>query len=235
MIKIGKIEAQLIDSGYNTAKFNMDYDLELIEKVKKSGNSYFRIYGWKPWALSLGKNQSDEKIERNKLERNSFDLVRRPTGGRAVFHANELTYSFVTDLSNKNHHIIYKDVHLFFEHIFNELGVKTDFAKGETKLNQFYKNELSESCFASSARYELTIEGKKLVGSAQRIIDNILLQHGSIPIDNSYLKIADFQKSIDSLKIRSFLEKNSTCLSKANKAIDYNKIREFILDLDSKA
>ncbi|MDC1068318.1 lipoate--protein ligase family protein [Candidatus Kapabacteria bacterium] len=223
MIEIGKYKAVLENSGANTGSFNMGYDLKLLEKVRESEIPIFRTYFWNPWAISLGKNQKSDGFDLAKLSRDGYDIVTRPTGGRAVFHGNELTYSFICKLQDVSHHDIYRDIHLFFEKVFNDLGIKSDFAKGDIKLSDFYNNKLSASCFASSARYELTINNKKVVGSAQRVIDGFLLQHGSIPIDDSYLKIADYQKGIEPDKIRSFLSKISTSVNeniKGNIAYD---------------
>lgn len=225
------MKCDLINSGYSNAEYNMNFDRDLVEKVRSSGTPIFRIYGWQPWALSLGKNQSEENFDLEKLKNDGFDIVKRPTGGRAVFHSNEITYALVCKLNGESHHEIYKKVHYFFEEIFSELGIKTDFAKGDIKLNEFYKNELSASCFASSARYELTIDNKKVVGSAQRVIDGVLLQHGSIPLDSNYLRVADYQKNIDREKVRDFLGKISTHLS-TSKNVTFNEIVQIIKSKD---
>jgi lipoate-protein ligase A len=76
----------------------MDLDISNALKLVEDNKSQFpllRIYGWKPWAISLGKNQIDTSINYQECSIRGIDIVRRPTGGRAVLHANELTY-FVT-------------------------------------------------------------------------------------------------------------------------------------------
>src|SRR5580704_1827882 len=77
----------------------MDYDLNLVEKCKNEDSAFLRIYGWKPWAISLGYNQNkspkDLSINYSRCKEDGLDVVQRPTGGRAVLHSQELTYSIV--------------------------------------------------------------------------------------------------------------------------------------------
>lgn len=174
--------------------FNMEKDVDLMKSHTNSSLPVFRLYTWNPWCLSLGYNQKDESILIDKLKADGYDLVRRPTGGRGVFHANELTYSIITKLDNiRTKTFVYQEVHTLISEVLRRLGVEVDFVKTDPNFKQFYKSdERSVSCFASSARYELTYENKKIVGSAQRVFGDILLQHGSILLDRGFEKIADY-------------------------------------------
>jgi lipoate-protein ligase A len=174
--------------------FNMERDVQLTRDFALGDKSIFRLYSWAPWCLSLGYNQKDDNILQDKLWDDGFGLVRRPTGGRAVFHANELTYSVITNIdSTKTKTLVYQEVHTLIANVLQDLGVQVDFVKTNLDFKNFYKSdERSVSCFASSARYELTYNNKKLVGSAQRIFGNVLLQHGSILLDRGYERIADY-------------------------------------------
>ncbi|RPI67736.1 MAG: hypothetical protein EHM43_06735, partial [Ignavibacteriae bacterium] len=79
--------------GSSTGAQNMARDLELLEMVRSGGlDLAFRTYTWDPWAVSLGKHQQTEAIDVAETQRRGFDIVHRPTGGRAVLHARELTY-----------------------------------------------------------------------------------------------------------------------------------------------
>ena len=83
-----------IDSGFNTGLFNMQFDLELANKCSND-ESFFRIYRWNPYCISIGANQSFNDINLEKTLRDGIDVVKRPTGGRAILHAEELTYSVI--------------------------------------------------------------------------------------------------------------------------------------------
>jgi len=185
-----------LDIDFNkTGKFNMEKDIEnaglLIDnKIKPT----LRLYTWKPFCLSLGYNQNDDNIDKAKLNKSGFDIVRRPTGGRAVLHANELTYSIVHPISQDYAPSdLYRDIHILFAEAFKINGIETDLVKTNPDFKKFYKSdERSVSCFASSARYELSYKEKKIVGSAQRKMSNIVLQHGSILIGRGYERLSEF-------------------------------------------
>jgi lipoyl(octanoyl) transferase len=86
-----------LETGFNTGKFNMEFDLSLINNCRDD-EAYFRLYRWKPYCISLGANQSNDSIDNGKASINNIDVVKRPTGGRAILHAEELTYSVVYPL-----------------------------------------------------------------------------------------------------------------------------------------
>lgn len=178
-----------------TGKYNMDKDLKnagllINNKIQPT----FRLYTWEPFCVSLGYNQKDDNINKQAIEESNSELVRRPTGGRAVYHANELTYSIVHKVSNEYTPTdLYRDIHILFAEAFKKSGIETDLVKTNPDFKKFYNSdERSVSCFASSARYELSFNERKIVGSAQRKMENIVLQHGSILIDKGYEKLSDF-------------------------------------------
>ena len=82
----------------NTGKFNMDFDIALARKCAED-EAYFRIYTWKPYCISLGANQNFDDINIMKAEEDNIHVVKRPTGGRAILHAEEITYSVVIPVS----------------------------------------------------------------------------------------------------------------------------------------
>ena len=84
------------NTGTSSGVFNMEYDEALARTLMDgSGNPTIRVYGWQPYAISLGWNQSLDEIDVERTKSEGVDVVRRPTGGRAILHANELTYSVV--------------------------------------------------------------------------------------------------------------------------------------------
>ena len=185
---------RFIDTGYNTGKFNMDFDLELVNNFV-SNSPVVRVYRWKPYCISLGANQDFHSINQKKTEKDSLDIVKRPTGGRAILHAEELTYSVVYPvldfISPKQ---IYREINLalkdglkYYNSIFEEIELEHT----QPHFPSFYKDEKSNLCFAVSAMNELNFNGKKLVGSAQRKIGDVILQHGSILCGNYHRRIVD--------------------------------------------
>ncbi len=178
----GKYE--LITNGHSTGQFNMDFDMDRTRAVQ-SGQALpmFRLYGWEPWAVSLGAHQKESDISMEKCREHGVDLVRRPTGGRAVLHADEITYSAVLPLpEGMSVHDVYRELHVVLLRSLQALGcTNMEFEKSQPDFREFYKRSaLSTSCFASAARYEISEQGRKAVGSAQRLIGSVLLQHGSI-------------------------------------------------------
>ncbi len=96
------MEWHFINTGFHAGEFNMRFDMELAKKLQLGGIlPTLRVYGWKPWAVSLGYNQKKDDVHPDKCSEFGFDIVRRPTGGRAILHANELTYSVVMPAEGK--------------------------------------------------------------------------------------------------------------------------------------
>lgn len=224
-------KTKFIDSGFCDPQYNMDYDLSLVNELEKNDfEAYFRIYAWKPYAISLGMNQDENEIDNIYLDKDNYHLVRRPTGGRAVFHANELTYSYITNLDKYSKSEIYELIHIEFEKVLKDINIDSDFVKSNSDFRGIYKGGESRSlCFASSAKYEIEIDGKKIIGSAQRVIDNKLLQHGSIPIDKSHLNIVNYINVENKEKLRKILEMKSTEISTHNRDItDYFDFAEVV-------
>ena len=83
-----------LSSGTNSGRFNMETDLFLTEYCRPD-EAVFRLYRWEPYCISLGASQDDSIIIQNKTKKDNIDVVCRPTGGRAILHAEEITYSVV--------------------------------------------------------------------------------------------------------------------------------------------
>lgn len=228
-------EFSYYDTGYMTGEENMAWDIAKAKALQEGGDEEtFRVYAWKPWCVSLGNNQKSDGISKAKCDANGIDIVTRPTGGRAVLHANELTYSIIMKLSPElDRNKVYKDIHLFFIKIFAELGADLDFVRSTPNFNKFYKeSELAFACFASSAKYEVTLGDKKIVGSAQRVFGDVLLQHGSILLGAGHELLPDLLPIEDSDKIqraKDYLANETATLSQAcSREITYSECAESI-------
>ena len=83
-----------LSSGLNSGKFNMKTDLYLALNLEPD-EAIFRLYQWQPYCISLGANQDENIIDYEEAKRDSIDVVKRPTGGKAILHADEITYSVI--------------------------------------------------------------------------------------------------------------------------------------------
>jgi lipoate-protein ligase A len=172
------------------ADTNMQIDKLILEQsVKDNLAPTLRLYGWKSPSVTLGKNQSLEGVNKDFCAKNNIGTVHRPTGGRAVFHDVELTYSFVTPANFlANGHSVrssYKEISEALVIAFKNLGIDLSFPQ-DKKI--FPENGY---CMAVSTGSDLSYDGKKLIGSAQFRKQGYILQHGSILIELDRKIIAD--------------------------------------------
>ena len=162
---------------------NMQIDNNLLENAIKNQQKepVFRLYGWSPACVSLGRNQKSDFIDENFLRENKIDITKRLTGGRALLHDDEITYSFICPVSYlKNGCSViesYKEISQILINAFQKVGIELDF--GGVKK---YKGHL-DYCMLVSTGADLCWNGKKLIGSAQFRKNDYILQHGSILYD----------------------------------------------------
>ncbi|MFZ1289366.1 MAG: hypothetical protein WAR79_04720 [Melioribacteraceae bacterium] len=185
----------LIEYQTFTGKFNMDFDLQLVKNCS-SEEAFLRFYGWNPYCISIGANQSYDDINKNLAKINNIEIVKRPTGGRAILHSEELTYSVVIP-NNKNvsGRIIYEQISEAIVGGLRNFDPELNSVILENQQPNFSEllNEPSGAlCFASTAKSEIKFNGKKVVGSAQRKIGDKILQHGSILIGKNHKNIVDY-------------------------------------------
>lgn len=181
-----------IDSGYQTPAYNMAMDETLLHW--HSGGRIppvLRFYGWAPAGISIGFFQGvNGVIDVDNATRAGIPLVRRLTGGQAVLHEHELTYSiFVSEADSKMPKTV-KEAYLVLSKGLKEgyqrLGIPAEFA-----LPADGEKGGSANCFEKPSWYELTIDGKKAAGSAQTRKGGVILQHGSVPLKIDEEKLFD--------------------------------------------
>jgi lipoate-protein ligase A len=174
----------------------MKRDEAMARACLNDGIPRVRLYTWDPWTLSLGYNQADDAATAEVLARRRYGLVRRPTGGRAVFHAEELTYAVAMRADGASVHQTYADISGALLEGLKAFGCRDiEFSRSQPDFRAHYEAEDSVSCFSASALNELAWRGRKLVGSAQRRYGPALLQHGSLLIGDAHLEIVDFLHS----------------------------------------
>lgn len=215
---------QFINTGLADGEFNMKYDIELAEKLlRREILPTVRVYGWKPWTVSLGYNQSEEDIDSTKCYEYGVGVVRRPTGGRAILHANEVTYSVVMFADGKGITEIYSLISRALVAGLSAVCSKVSYETSQPNFRQLYRKQESIPCFSSSARYEVQIDNKKLVGSAQRRFSHpegsdVVLQHGSILLGPEHMLLSELLRLDDEAvrkAIRTDFEQKTIDLSTA--------------------
>ena len=136
-----------------------------------------RFYTWSPAAISLGRNQRSWPIhwQNATWQQQSVDLVRRPTGGRAVLHEGDLTYAIALSMPTGNRRQAYEDLCQFLMQGWQKLGIQLQFGQARRSYTS------TANCFSTATRADLVLSnGYKLVGSAQAWQDHVVLQHGSM-------------------------------------------------------
>lgn len=192
-----------------TGKENMQIDSDLLDFTIKNElkEPIFRLYGWKPACVSLGRNQKDDFLDYEFLKLKNIDVVRRLTGGRALLHDNEITYSFICPesfLQNGSHIISsYKEISQILIDKFKKLGIDLDFGASKPIKTGF------DYCMLISTGADLCYKEKKLIGSAQCRSHGYILQHGSILYDyNKKLLEEIFKEKVSTDEITSIKEIN---------------------------
>lgn len=168
---------KLIRYSEHTGRENMQIDNDILEKCikDKSTEPVVRLYGWKPRCISLGRNQKLNFPTQN------IDIVRRLTGGRALLHDNEITYSYTCPIkiipNGESVTESYKYISGILIDFFKTLGVNLDFGENKKISTHF------DYCMLISTGADVCYQGKKIIGSAQCRKQGYILQHGSILFD----------------------------------------------------
>jgi lipoyl(octanoyl) transferase len=179
-----------LDTGSNLGSYNMAVDEELLGRAQMGDRvPVLRFYGWNPPAVSLGRFQKiEEAVNIEACRRCGFDIVRRITGGRAVLHRYELTYSVISRTDNPlfppNVHGTYKVIAEGLLEGLRNLSISAEIVSRASRHAHLVETRANgPSCFSSPSWYEIVVNGKKIIGSAQRRLSVAFLQHGSILID----------------------------------------------------
>ncbi|MEW6093140.1 MAG: lipoate--protein ligase family protein [Chloroflexota bacterium] len=170
--------------------WNMAVD-EAILAAAGRGESLptLRLYAWEPACLSLGYAQPVRDVDRERLHARGWDLVRRPTGGRAVLHVDELTYSVTGPLDEPRlaGTVLesYNRLAAALTEALRTLGLPVQVQEHSKSASR----TANPVCFEMPSTYEITVNGKKLVGSAQARRKEGVLQHGSLPLTGDLRRI----------------------------------------------
>jgi len=181
---------RLIKSSPARGAWNMAVDEAILESVMRSDSlPTLRLYAWDPPCLSLGRAQPFTDVDVTRLESHGWEAVRRMTGGRAILHTDELTYSVIAPIDeprvagpllesyNRLAGALLAAVH--------DLGLPVEMKEGKAEGN----GTPNPVCFEVPSTYEITVNGKKLIGSAQARRREGVLQHGSLPLTGDLTRI----------------------------------------------
>lgn len=214
----------IIETPAMTGTENMNYDLKLLDNyINNNTEPFLRFYIWNPPTLSLGRSQNINEINIDKCEKYGIDIIKRPTGGKAVLHQGELTYSFT---AGKKHGLpdnifdsyieISKALIKGLEYFSN----KYKFLIGDKPVKDYTNNSF---CFSTSIVTDINYEGRKLVGSAQIRKGENFLQHGSILINQDF----SILKELFNSEIETY---NLINLSEIIESVDSEKLKKCIVE-----
>lgn len=202
---------RLIDTGSHSGKENMAIDEALFRCFDPaSSQPVLRLYGWQPVALSLGRFQkASDDLELERCAADDLTVVRRITGGGAIYHADELTYSLVCSPEQIPAAASVKEsfrvLTSFLLDFYRVLGLQADYAVDSAPAGSRL-GQRTPLCFAGQERYDIMVSGRKIGGNAQRRSRQVIFQHGSIPLADRvadglvYLKQQPEQMAVTSLR-----------------------------------
>lgn len=187
---------------------SMNLDAALLNDAKSPDFvPMLRFYDWLNPTLTIGYGQPRSDIDFDALKLDGVDFAVRPTGGRAVLHWDEITYSIILPsghpISESSVLESYHAISVGLADGLRRLGIEAEISRGESGGHK------NPSCFSSTSRYEVSVGGKKLIGSAQRRKNGALLQQGSIPIGGEFRNL---DKYLVNSEIDTELSKKAACI-----------------------
>jgi lipoate-protein ligase A len=178
-----KVSWQLLIDPPRAGYENMARDQGLLDLADHHGMAVLRLYNWDPYCISFGRNEpAGRRYDREHIASLGLDCVRRPTGGRAVWHARELTYAVASPVEVFGSlRDAYREIHLMLSGAVRRLGATPTLAGAQARGSSLD----SGACFASPAGGEVLVEGAKVIGSAQLQQGGAFLQHGSVLLEDT--------------------------------------------------
>src|SRR5215469_2821804 len=183
----------IVDTRPRTGAVNMAIDETIMEAVSAGGvPPTLRFYQWAPPCISLGKRQPLSGIDLERCRQDGVQVVRRPTGGLAILHTDELTYSLVTCPDDpRGGGAILDSYRKLSQGLMRGLELLRLKAQMQP-VSPGASHNASAACFEAPSAYEITVNGRKLIGSAQTRPHGKLLQHGSVPLTGDIGRLARY-------------------------------------------
>jgi lipoate-protein ligase A len=187
---------RLLNTGENDGPTNMAIDEAILRGVAEgSSPPTLRFFAWQPACLSLGQAQPAADIDLAACQARGIDIVRRPTGGRAILHVDELTYSVTArEDEPRVHGGIVESYRRLSEGLLAGL-MRIGLPVRQVERPDSHDRDQGPVCFESPSNYEIVFDSHKLVGSAQVRKSGVVLQHGTLPLVGDITRICEVLKS----------------------------------------
>ena len=213
----------------------MAADLHLLDMCVAEPILYLRVYTWVKPSITIGLLQKPEEVlDIDAINRDEVEWIRRPTGGRAVLHFEDLTYSCVFSQKVSALGTSIKETYALISRCLknglNRAGILSETHDSEDQFKEL-KREHKLPCFLAPNRDEIMVNGKKLVGSAQRRTLSSVLQHGSLPISEAYLRLPDYLNISDHDKTvqKQLLKKKTINIDAIQPGISFSDLAKHIV------
>ncbi|MDP8233828.1 MAG: lipoate--protein ligase family protein [Candidatus Saelkia tenebricola] len=216
---------RFISSGFSSPYMNMALDEAIFQSFSPGvSRPTIRIYGWRPFGFSFGFPQNiSDILNVEKCKKNNIPFVRRITGGGVIYHKNDISYSLICSKSDLDIEggILdsYKVINSFLIRFYKNLGL-------DAKFSGYKDSESSDGlCCKAKEVYDVILRGYKIGGSAQRRRKEVILQHGSIPLQGEFDSINDFFISNSEGEDKCFISLNEAL----GRKIDYPEAKELLI------
>jgi len=209
-----------VDGHGRSGAHNMALDDALLRHAGETGCAFLRLYRWSPACVSFGRNEPAlVRYDRAAIERRGLDVVRRPTGGRAVWHDDEVTYAVAAPVKVFGSlAAAYAEIHTRLAAALHALGACAELAPARRVSGLG-----AGACFSAPVGGEVTLQGRKVVGSAQMRLGSAFLQHGSILLGGS-------QAGIDAISRQPLANSSATSLSEAlARTVTFSEVAQAIV------
>jgi len=210
----------------------MAADLAMLEKAAQDGAAHLRLYTWDPPAVSLGCTQKPgEVLDFDALRRDGVEWVLRPTGGRPVLHAQDLTYSIAfpanSDAFGRSIRESYRVVAQCLKTGLALAGIACDTHDSDLDA-ALVRREGKLPCFLAPNREEIMVAGRKLMGSAQKRTGAAVMQHGSIPMGTASRDLPRYLRLSEAVRRQyaSSLRDKCVCVSELDNRISIGRLSE---------
>ena len=183
---------EILQEPVDSGEFQMQRDRQLLENAAEGKEGgIIRFYAWDKPTISLGYHQTETMLLLDEMTADGIPWVRRPSGGAAVLHSEELTYAVICPTAGRQQ--IASLVHEYVGRAIADglcaIGVDAKLEPRGEPLSALTNRAM---CFVRTSRWEVTAGGRKIVGSAQRKLESAILQHGSILLGSDHLRIANY-------------------------------------------
>ena len=210
----------IVEPNGRTGAENMALDDALLHEADRSGGAFLRLYRWSPPCLSFGRNEpARARYDRSAIERLGLDVVRRPSGGRAVWHEHEVTYAVAAPIAAFGSlRDSYLAIHDRLARALGHLGIHATLAPGHVARAGLGDG----ACFATPVGGEVMVGGKKVIGSAQVRHGSAFLQHGSMLLDGSQERLQAISR------LPSAVSANTTLSAVLGRSVGFDEVASAI-------